>query len=189
QALEIAEALVRSGAMDVVVIDSVAALVPRAAVAKFAAAGKPLAKKDLGMMAMCYGTVYVARVAMGANPRQTIRAFLEAESYPGPSLIIAYCQCIAHGINMIKGFEQQKLAVKSGYWPLYRYDPRLAEQGKNPLRLDSKPPSIPFRDYALNEIRYRSLVQSDPERAERLLDLAQKDVEERWRMYQRLAGE
>ena len=162
---------------------------PRAAVAKFAAAGKPLAKKDLGMMAMCYGTVYVARVAMGANPRQTIRAFLEAESYPGPSLIIAYCQCIAHGINMIKGFEQQKLAVKSGYWPLYRYDPRLAEQGKNPLRLDSKPPSIPFRDYALNEIRYRSLVQSDPERAERLLDLAQKDVEERWRMYQRLAGE
>ncbi|HDL77727.1 MAG TPA: pyruvate:ferredoxin (flavodoxin) oxidoreductase [Lentisphaerae bacterium] len=162
---------------------------PRGAIAKFAAAGKPLAKKDLGMMAMCYGTVYVARIAMGANPRHTIRAFLEAESYPGPSLIIAYCQCIAHGINMIKGVEQQKLAVKSGYWPLYRYDPRLAEQGKNPFQLDSKPPSIPFRDYALNEIRYRSLMQSDPERAERLLDLAQKDVEERWRMYQRWAGE
>ncbi|HDL77643.1 MAG TPA: pyruvate:ferredoxin (flavodoxin) oxidoreductase, partial [Lentisphaerae bacterium] len=162
---------------------------PRAAVAKFAAAGKPIAKKDLGMMAMCYGTVYVARVALGANPRQAIRAFLEAESYDGPSLIIAYCQCIAHGIDMIKGIEQQKLAVKSGYWPLYRFDPRLAAAGKNPFQLDSRPPSIPFREYALNEIRYRTLMQSDPERAERLLDLAQQDVTQRWRMYQRWAAD
>lgn len=160
---------------------------PRAAIAKFAAAGKPVAKKDLGMMAMCYGSVYVARVAMGANPRQTIRAFLEADSYPGPSLLIAYCQCTAHGIDMVKGMEQQKLAVKCGYWPLYRYDPRLAAVGKNPFQLDSQAPSIPFKEYALNEIRYASLLETDPQRAEMLLDAAQKDVDERWKMYQRWA--
>ncbi len=157
---------------------------PRGAVAKFAAAGKPLAKKDLGMMAMCYGNVYVARVAIDANPRQAIRAFLEAEAYEGPSLIVAYCQCIAHGIDMSKGIDQQKLAVKSGYWPLYRYNPLLAEEGKNPLMLDSKAPSIPLKEYAYNETRYRMLAGSNPEAAERLLELAQADVEKRWKMYE-----
>ncbi len=117
---------------------------PRAAVAKFAAAGKPTPKKDLGLIAMSYGTVYVAQVAMGATDAQTVRAFVEAESYDGPSLIIAYSHCIAHGINMRTGFDQQKAAVACGAWPLYRYDPRLAEQGKNPLQLDSKAPTIPF---------------------------------------------
>jgi pyruvate-ferredoxin/flavodoxin oxidoreductase len=157
---------------------------PRGAVAKFAAAGKPVAKKDLGMMAMCYGSVYVARVSMGANPRQLIRAFLEAEAYDGPSLIIAYSHCIAHGINMVKGLEQQKLAVNSAYWPLYRYNPLLAKEGKNPLVLDSKPPAIPLKDYAYNEVRYRMLVNSHPEVAEMLIKLAQADVKERWKMYE-----
>ncbi len=132
---------------------------PLAAVAKFAAGGKATPKKDLGMMAMSYGNVYVAEVAMGAKDSQTIQAFLEAESYDGPSLIIAYSQCIAHGIDMAKGMEQQRLATESGYWPLYRYDPRLTEQGKNPLQLDSKAPKIPFKDYAYNENRYRMLTR------------------------------
>jgi len=157
---------------------------PRGAVAKFAAAGKPVAKKDLGMMAMCYGSVYVARVAMGANPRQLIKAFVEAEAYDGPSIIIAYSHCIAHGINMTKGLEQQKLAVQCGYWPLYRYNPLLAKEGKNPLTLDSKAPAIPLKDYAYNEVRYKMLTHSKPEHAEQLIELAQADVNDRWKMYE-----
>jgi pyruvate-ferredoxin/flavodoxin oxidoreductase len=157
------------------------------AVAKFAAGGKPTPKKDLGMMAMTYGNVYVAQVAMGAKDAHTIRAFLEAEAYEGPSLIIAYSHCIAHGIDMAKGMDQQKLAVDSGYWPLYRYDPALKAEGKNPLQLDSRAPKIPLKDYAYNETRYRMLAQIDPKAAERLLDLAQKASNERWQKYEQLA--
>ena len=142
---------------------------PMAAIAKFAASGKGLPKKDLGLIAMSYGYVYVAQIAMGASDTQTLKAFLEAESYPGPSLIIAYSQCIAHGIDMTKGMEQQKLAVQSGLWPLVRYDPRLIEEGKNPLIIDSKKPSILPQEYMYNETRYRMLVQSNEERAEMLL--------------------
>jgi pyruvate-ferredoxin/flavodoxin oxidoreductase len=162
---------------------------PRGAVAKFAAGGKPAAKKDLGLMAISYGNVYVAKIAMGANPRQTLRAFVEAEAYDGPSLIIAYCHCIAHGIDMINGFRQQKLAVDSGHWPLYRHNPLLAAEGKNPFTLDSKKPSIPLKDYSYNEIRYRMLTRTNPEEAERLLKLAQADVEERWRICERMAAQ
>ena len=161
---------------------------PRAAVARFAAAGKPLPKKDLGAIAMTYGTIYVAQVAMGASDQQTVRAFLEAEAYPGPSLIIAYSHCIAHGIDMSKGMNQQKLAVDSGHWPLYRFNPTLAEAGQNPLTLDSKAPKIPLRDYIYNETRYSMLVRSDEERAEMLLKLAQSDVDKRWKQYEMLAA-
>jgi pyruvate-ferredoxin/flavodoxin oxidoreductase len=161
---------------------------PRAAVAKFAARGKATPKKDLGMLAMAYGNVYVARVAMGANDQQTLRAFLDAEAYDGPSLIIAYSHCIAHGIDMRKGLEQQRLATQSGYWPLYRYNPSLAEEGKNPLAIDSKAPSIPLEQYAYNETRYRMLAQSDQARAEALMRIAQHDVQTNWRRYQDMAA-
>ncbi|MGD9144310.1 MAG: pyruvate:ferredoxin (flavodoxin) oxidoreductase [Anaerolineae bacterium] len=161
---------------------------PRAAVAKFAAGGKPLPKKDLGIIAMTYGNIYVAQIAMGANDRQTVRAFVEAESYDGPSLIIAYSHCIAHGINMRTGFDQQKAAVDSAAWVLYRYDPRRVEQGLNPLQLDSKAPKIPMKDYAYNETRFKMLTQTKPQEAERLIALAQQDVNDRWRMYQQLAS-
>ncbi len=161
---------------------------PRAAVAKFAANGKALPKKDLGMIAMSYGYVYVARVAMGANDQQTLRAFLEADAYEGPSLIIAYSHCIAHGIDMRKGLDQQKLAVNSGIWPLYRYNPSLIEQGKNPLIIDSKDPSVPVQDYAYNETRYRMLMQADEARAEMLMRLARQDVEKRWNLYKQMAA-
>jgi len=142
---------------------------PIGAVAKFAAKGKASPKKDLGLIAMAYGNIYVARVAMGADDVQTLRAFMEAEAYDGPSLIIAYSHCIAHGIDMRKGLEQQKLAVQTGYWPLYRYNPKLAAEGKNPLIIDSKDPSLPLEKFVYNETRYRMLMQSDPERAEMLL--------------------
>jgi pyruvate-ferredoxin/flavodoxin oxidoreductase len=158
------------------------------AVAKFAAGGKPTPKKDLGMMVATYGNVYVAQVAMGASDTHTIRAFLEAESYDGPSLIIAYSHCIAHGIDMTKGLRQQKLAVDSGYWPLYRYDPRLKARGENPLQLDSKPPKIPLKDYVYKEARYHMLTQTDPVAAARLLAKAQEAVNERWQRYQQLAA-
>jgi pyruvate-ferredoxin/flavodoxin oxidoreductase len=160
---------------------------PRAAVAKFAAGGKPLPKKDLGMIAMTYGNIYVAQVAMGANDNQTVKAFVEAESYDGPSLIIAYSTCISHGIDMRTGLEQQKLAVDSGAWVLYRYDPRRAEEGLNPLQLDSKAPKIPLRDYAYRETRFKMLTRSKPEEAERLMKLAQEDVKSRWQMYEQMA--
>jgi pyruvate-ferredoxin/flavodoxin oxidoreductase len=159
---------------------------PRAAVAKFAAAGKQLPKKDLGLIAMTYGNVYVARVAMGANDAQTVRAFLEAEAYDGPSLIIAYSHCIAHGIDMRTAMSNQKLAVQCGHWPLFRFDPRRAPEGKNPLQLDSKPPSLPFGRYAEAEIRYKMLVKANPEEARRLQALAQEDVTARWRLYEQL---
>ena len=160
---------------------------PLAAVAKFAAGGKSTPKKDLGLMAMTYGTVYVARIAMGANDGHTIKALLEAESYDGPSLLIAYSHCIAHGINMQKGMEQQALATQSGHWPLYRFDPRLKEEGKNPFQLDSKAPKIALKDYIYNETRYRMLAQSDPATADRLLGLAQASVRDRWEQYEQLA--
>lgn len=161
---------------------------PRGAVAKFAAGGKPVSKKDLGLHAINYGSVYVATVALGANDAQTIRAFLDAESYEGPSIILAYSHCIAHGIDMTRGLRQQKAAVDSGHWLLYRYDPRLAAQGRNPLTLDSRPPSIPMRDYAYSETRYKMLTLSNPEEAKRLLELAQEDVKTRYQFYQQLAG-
>jgi pyruvate-ferredoxin/flavodoxin oxidoreductase len=160
---------------------------PRAAVAKFAANGKDLPKKDLGMMAMSYGYVYVARVAMGASDRQTLQAFREAEAYNGPSLIIAYTHCIAHGIDMKKGLLQQELAVKSGAWPLYRYNPEMADQGENPLSIDSKDPTISVEEYAYNETRYRMLLQSNEERAERLMRKAEHDAKSRWTLYQQMA--
>ena len=161
---------------------------PRAAVAKFAAQGKGVAKKDLGLLAMAYGSIYVARIAMGADDLQTLRAIQEAEAYEGTSLIIAYSHCIAHGINMSKGLEQQKLAVQSGYWPLYRYNPDRVVKGENPLVLDSKAPSIPFSQFANNETRYRMLQQSDAGRAETLQLQAQQDLTARWEYYSRLAA-
>jgi pyruvate-ferredoxin/flavodoxin oxidoreductase len=160
---------------------------PLAAVAKFAAGGKPTAKKNLGVMAMTYGNVYVAQIAMGASDRQTVQAFLEAESYPGPSLIIAYSHCIAHGINMAKGLDQQKLATQSGHWPLYRYDPRRKLDEKNPLQLDSKAPSIPLKAYIYNENRYRVLAQTNPAAAEVLLADAQEAVNEQWQRLEEMA--
>ncbi|MGQ9501539.1 MAG: pyruvate:ferredoxin (flavodoxin) oxidoreductase [Anaerolineae bacterium] len=161
---------------------------PRAAVAKFAAQGKDRPRKDLGLMAIAYGIVYVASVAMGYNDQQTLRAFLEAESYPGPSLIIAYSHCINHGIDMRKGLEQQKLAVQCGLWPVYRYDPRLVAEGKNPLILEYKGPQIPLEEYAYKETRFRMLLQSDEARAEMLLRQAKEDVLARWNFYQQLAA-
>ena len=158
-----------------------------AAVAKFAAGGKATPKKDLGLMMMSYGYVYVAQVAMGANDAQTIRAFLEAESYPGPSLIIAYSTCIAHGINMSRGMDQERLAVESGHWPLYRYDPRRRDEGLNPFQLDSSAPTVPLEQYLYNENRYRMLTQSKPEAAQRLLQAAQRAALERWHRYEQLA--
>ena len=160
---------------------------PRAAVAKFAADGKNLPRKDLGMIAMTYGYIYVAQVAMGASDQQTLRAFLEADAYDGPSMIIAYSHCINHGINMRKGLEQQKLAVLSGIWPLYRYNPALLTEGKNPLQLDSKAPSIPVQDYAYNETRFRMLLQSNESRAEMLMRNANADVQQRWELYRQMA--
>jgi pyruvate-ferredoxin/flavodoxin oxidoreductase len=161
---------------------------PRAAVAKFAAQGKGLPKKDLGLITMSYGYVYVARVAMGASDQHTLKAFLEAEAYDGPSLIIAYSHCISHGIDMAKGLEQQKLAVQAGIWPLYRYNPRLAAEGKNPLIVEYKEPSIPVEQYMYNEARYRMLVQSDEQRAEILLKEVREDAQKRWQFYSQMAA-
>ena len=161
---------------------------PRGAVAKFAAAGKATPKKDLAMMAMTYGYVYVARIAMGGSDTQTIKAFLEAEAYEGPSLIIAYSHCIAHGYDLAHGMEQQKAAVLSGYWPLFRYNPDLVKEGKNPLQLDSKPPTLPLEKYIYNETRYTMLAQSKPDQARWLLQLAQEDVRARWKLYEHWAA-
>jgi len=161
---------------------------PRGAIARFAAGGRPLPKKDLGMMAMTYGNVYVAQIAMGANDAQALKAFLEAESYPGPSLIIAYSHCIAHGISEMRfGFNQQKAAVDSGAWILYRYDPRRVAEGKNPLQLDSKEPTLPIREYMEKETRFRALRQTNPEAAEHLAQLAQEDAIARWNLYRQMA--
>jgi len=161
---------------------------PLGAIAKFAAGGKRTLKKDLAMMAISYGSVYVARVAMGANDSQVIKAFREAEAFDGPSIIIAYSHCISHGYNLINGLNQQKLAVQSGYWPLVRYNPLLAKEGKNPFQLDSKEPSIPLEDYIYNENRYKMLTRNMPEEAKKLLKEAQESVNNRWKMYQNLAS-
>jgi pyruvate-ferredoxin/flavodoxin oxidoreductase len=162
---------------------------PRSAVAKFAAGGKLLAKKDLGMMAITYGSVYVASVAMGSNDIHTIRAFMEAEAYDGPSLIIAYSHCIAHGIDMAKGMQNQRAAVDCGHWPLYRYNPMLAMEGKNPLKLDSKAPKMKFEEYAYLEARYKMLTKSNPVEAKRLMALAEEDVKHRFKILEEMARE
>jgi pyruvate-ferredoxin/flavodoxin oxidoreductase len=161
---------------------------PLGAAAKFAVAGKETSKKDLGMMAMGYGHVYVARVAFGAKDSQTVQAFLEAEAHPGPSMIIAYSHCIAHGYDMALGAEQQKLAVSSGIWPLYRFDPRRAAAGEPPLKLDSTAPKASARDYMRNETRFRMVEKLDPERFKRLLAKAEREALQRYAVYQQLAG-
>jgi pyruvate-ferredoxin/flavodoxin oxidoreductase len=160
---------------------------PLGAAAKFAAAGKAVHKKDLGLMAMSYGHVYVASVAFGANDNHTVKAFQEAESYPGPSLIIAYSHCIAHGYDLALGLDQQKLAVSSGIWPLYRYDPRRTALGKPPLELDNKPPTSSVHDYMRNETRFRMVEKIDAERFQRLAIQAQVEASQRVQMYQQLA--
>jgi pyruvate-ferredoxin/flavodoxin oxidoreductase len=160
---------------------------PLGAVAKFAAAGKTVPKKDLALQAIAYGNVYVARVAMGADPQQTLRAMREAEAYDGPSLVIAYAHCIAHGIDMSKGMDQQYRAVASGYWPLIRYDPELRAAGRNPFLLDSARPRIALADYTGRELRYRILAQRDPAEAERLMALAEHEVQLRWATYEEMA--
>ena len=161
---------------------------PRGAVAKFAAGGKPAGKKDLAMMAMSYGNVYVARVSLGANDAQVIKAFQEAEAYPGASIIIAYSHCIAHGFDLKLGLEHQKAAVNSGAWILMRYNPALAAEGKNPLVLDSKEPSIPLSDYIYSETRYKMLTLSNPAEAAKLLAEAEADIKTKWRLYKHLAA-
>jgi pyruvate-ferredoxin/flavodoxin oxidoreductase len=161
---------------------------PIGAVAKFAFGGKAQPKKDLALMAMSYGNVYVARVAFGANDMQTVKAFLEAEAYDGPSLIIAYSHCIAHGYDLIHGLDQQKAAVQSGSWTLMRYNPELAKQGRNPLQLDSKAPTLPLDKYIYNETRYSMLRHSMPDAAKLLFERAQENVWQRWRYYEYLAA-
>lgn len=167
---------------------------PLGAVAKFASAGKRVARKDLALQAISYGNVYVAQVAMGYNPQQTLEVFREAEAYPGTSIILAYSHCIAHGIDMQRGMDQQHLAVASGYWPLFRYNPSLRDNpslhsaGENPFRLDSPRPAIPFQDYAYNEIRYKSLVESRPKEAMQVLAMAQQAIEEKYRVYEDMAN-
>jgi pyruvate-ferredoxin/flavodoxin oxidoreductase len=159
---------------------------PRAAVAKFAAGGKPTGKKDLGMIAMAYGNVYVAHVSMAANMTQVVKAFAEAEAHPGPSLIIAYSPCIAHGIDMAEMADHQKEAVESGYWPLYRYDPHLEAEGKTAFRLDSRPPTMKFADFARKEARFAVLARSNPEHAAELMEAAQRDIDDRWHLYEQM---
>ncbi|MBF0485658.1 MAG: pyruvate:ferredoxin (flavodoxin) oxidoreductase [Candidatus Omnitrophica bacterium] len=162
---------------------------PRAAVAKFAASGKQMPKKDLARIIMTYGHVYVATVAVGAKDEHTVKAIMEAEKYPGASLIIAYSHCIAHGINMAQGLSQQKAAVETGHWPLFRYNPELIKEGKNPLTLDSSAPKMAFRDYAYGQTRFKSLTKSKPEEAERLIKLAQEDVNQKWAIYEAMAAQ
>ncbi len=161
---------------------------PLGAVAKFATAGKRVTRKDLALQAMAYGNVYVAQVAMGANPQQTLLAMREAEAYPGPSLILAYCHCIMHGIDMQHGMRQQDLAVASGYWPLFRYNPAMRAAGENPFCLDSPRPTITFGDYAYNEIRYKGLAKARPAEAAELMALAQNAIDEKYRTYEEMAG-
>jgi pyruvate-ferredoxin/flavodoxin oxidoreductase len=160
---------------------------PRGAVAQFAAAGKRMPKKDLGAIAMSYGGIYVASIAIGADPNQAVKAFVEAESYKGPSLIISYCHCIAHGIDMAAGYTEQKKAVACGHWPLYRFDPRLTAEGKNPLQLDSKDPTMDFAEYAYGENRYRTLKQSKPEVAAILIEQAKQDAARRFANLKKLS--
>ena len=160
---------------------------PLGAIAKFAAAGKRTARKDLALQAIAYGNVYVAQVAMGANPQQTLQAFREAEAYDGPSLILAYSHCIAHGFELRNGLAQQDKAVASGYWPLLRYDPAMRDIGEAPFRLDSPRPTLPFKDYAYNELRYRALAATRPAEAEALLGEAQRAILDKYRTYEDFA--
>jgi pyruvate-ferredoxin/flavodoxin oxidoreductase len=157
-------------------------------VAKFAASGKANSRKDLAMEAVSYGSVYVAQVALGGNDSHVVKAFQEAEAHEGPSLIIAYASCIAHGYDLVHGLEQQKLAAQSGYWPLMRYNPALRETGKNPFQLDSKAPSVRLKEYTSREARYTMLARSHPELADQLSNEAQDDVERQWRVYSARAG-
>jgi pyruvate-ferredoxin/flavodoxin oxidoreductase len=161
---------------------------PLGAIAKFAAAGKRVARKDLALQAIAYGNVYVAQVAMGANQQQTLQAFREAEAYEGTSLILAYCHCIAHGFDLRHGMKQQDLATASGYWPLFRYNPAMRRIGERPFRLDSPRPTVPFKDYAYNELRYQALALTRPEEAAALLRQAQNDVDEKYRIYEEFAS-
>ena len=160
---------------------------PTGSVAKFAAAGKRTKKKDLGMMAMSYGYVYVAKVCMGADKNQLVKALTEAEAYPGPSLIIAYAPCINHGINMSKSQEEAKKAVEAGYWPLYRYNPQLADEGKNPFILDSKPAKSSYKDFIMGEVRYASLAKLFPDVATQLFDRAEAEAKDKYDYYQKLS--
>jgi pyruvate-ferredoxin/flavodoxin oxidoreductase len=157
---------------------------PRGAVAKFAARGKPTGKKDLGLLAMAYGNVYVAHVALGASDMQTVKALVEAEAWPGPSLVIAYSTCIAHGFDMVGSMAHQRDAVRAGHWPLYRYHP----DAERPFQLDSKPPSLPLRRFAESEARFAMLARTAPDEFERLMALAEADVRDRWSYYEQLAG-
>ena len=161
---------------------------PTAAIAKFAASGKRTKKKDLGMIAMSYGYVYVAQISMGADKNQTLKAIAEAEAYPGPSLIIAYAPCINHGLKAGMGASQleEKKAVEAGYWGMYRYNPALLEQGKNPFSLDSKEPTASFKEFLMGEVRYSSLKKQFPEQADALFDKTEKDAKERLQSYKRL---
>jgi pyruvate-ferredoxin/flavodoxin oxidoreductase len=160
---------------------------PLGAIAKFAAAGKRTARKDLALQAVAYGNVYVAQVAFGANPQQTLQAFREAEAYQGPSLILAYSHCIAHGYDLRNGLSQQDRAVASGYWPLMRYDPELRRVGAAPFRLDSPRPTLPFKDYAYKELRYAALAASRPDDAAALLKQAQEAILEKYHAYEEFA--
>ena len=160
---------------------------PLGAVAKFAASGKPLPKKDLALQALTYGNVYVARVAMGANDTQTLKAFLEAERYDGPSIIIAYSHCIAHGYNLKYGAQQQKLAVETGEWPLFRYNPELIAEGKSPLILDSKEPSRKVAEFMYNETRFKMVQKMNPGLAKKYMEEAQEIVNRNWKFYSHLA--
>ncbi|MCC7230800.1 MAG: pyruvate:ferredoxin (flavodoxin) oxidoreductase, partial [Fimbriimonadaceae bacterium] len=160
---------------------------PLAAVAKFANGGKQVGKKDIALQAVSYGGVYVARIAMGASPQQTLQAHREADAYPGTSLIIAYSHCIAHGIDMEQGLRQQQLAVHTGYWPLMRYNPVLRDQGLAPFMLDSQRPSRKFTDYTENELRYRMLRQTNPDQADQLMGLAEEAIQKRWHLYEQMS--
>ncbi|HDY74898.1 MAG TPA: pyruvate:ferredoxin (flavodoxin) oxidoreductase, partial [Candidatus Marinimicrobia bacterium] len=161
---------------------------PWGAIAKFAASGKGIGKKDLGMIAITYGNVYVAKVAMGSNDTQTVKAFMEAEAYDGPSIIIAYSHCIAHGYDMAKGMQQQKIAVETGHWMLYRYNPDLKEKGKQPLQLDSKEPTRHIEEFMYNENRFNMLKRTMPERAAELLKNAERDAKAQYDYYSKLAS-
>ncbi|MDH3309055.1 MAG: thiamine pyrophosphate-dependent enzyme, partial [Acidimicrobiia bacterium] len=161
---------------------------PRAAVAKFAAGGKATGKKDLGMIAQGYGNVYVAQIAMGANMNQVVKAFAEAEAHQGTSLIIAFSPCIAHGIDMGTMMARQKQAAESGYWPLYRYDPAAEAAGKPALRLDSREPTISFKEFAAQEGRFAMLARANPEHAEELARQAQADIDNRWQLYEQMVN-
>jgi len=159
---------------------------PRSAIAKFSAGGKTTPKKDLGMIAMAHNDVYVAHIAMGANMTQTVKALAEAAAHPGPSLVIAYSPCIAHGIDMSDMMGHQKMAAESGHWPLYRYDPRREVAGEHGLHLDSRKPTVAFRDFAMTEARFSMLARSRPEVADELMTLAQRDIDDRWHLYEQM---